>query len=145
MKRIPTLLVAVMLLLTANLNGANVKTGIEVLRENNFDILQGKRVGLTTKEVFAPHPQPTGDWYSAILVRVWNGFCRFQRRLALFRMDQSDLGSLHPLGRNGIPLQELAHNQEIPICLSHRVDSCAVHDDGECELYLHCARGLAVC
>ena len=48
MKRIPTLLVAVLLLLTANLNGANVKTGIEVLRENNFDILQGKRVGLTT-------------------------------------------------------------------------------------------------
>lgn len=48
MKRIPTLLAAVLLLLTANLNGANVKTGIEVLRENNFSILQGKRVGLTT-------------------------------------------------------------------------------------------------
>ena len=48
MKRIPTLLAAVLLLLTANLNGANVKTGIEVLRENNFSILQGKRVDLTT-------------------------------------------------------------------------------------------------
>ena len=48
MKRIPTLLAAVLLLLTASLNGANVKTGIEVLRENNFSILQGKRVGLTT-------------------------------------------------------------------------------------------------
>ena len=27
---------------------AQVKTGIEVLRSNNFDVLQGKRVGLTT-------------------------------------------------------------------------------------------------
>jgi uncharacterized protein YbbC (DUF1343 family) len=27
---------------------AQVKTGIEVLRSNHFDVLQGKRVGLTT-------------------------------------------------------------------------------------------------
>ena len=48
MKRISTIIVAMLLLLTFNVNGANVKTGIEVLREQNFKILEGKRVGLTT-------------------------------------------------------------------------------------------------
>ena len=48
MKRISTIIVALLLLLITNVNGANVKTGIEVLRDQNFKILEGKRVGLTT-------------------------------------------------------------------------------------------------
>ena len=37
-----------LLLLTSGVSGANVKTGIEVLREEGFKVLEGKRVGLTT-------------------------------------------------------------------------------------------------
>ena len=48
MKRISTIIVAMLLLLTSNVSGANVKTGIEVLREDGFKVLKGKRVGLTT-------------------------------------------------------------------------------------------------
>ena len=39
---------AAMLLMGAMTAVAQVKTGIEVLRERNFDVLQGKRVGLCT-------------------------------------------------------------------------------------------------
>ena len=48
MKRISTIIVAMLLLLTHSVSGANVKTGIEVLREDGFKVLKGKRVGLTT-------------------------------------------------------------------------------------------------
>ena len=41
-------MVALLLMLTSNASAANVKTGIEVLREQNFQLLEGKRVGLTT-------------------------------------------------------------------------------------------------
>lgn len=37
-----------LLFFTLNASGANVKTGIEVLREQGFKLLEGKRVGLTT-------------------------------------------------------------------------------------------------
>ena len=47
MRHISTI-VAMLLLLTASMYGANVKTGIEVLREDGFNVLEGKRVGLTT-------------------------------------------------------------------------------------------------
>ena len=48
MKRISSIFVAILLLLTITAQGANVKTGIEVLREQGFKCLEGKRVGLTT-------------------------------------------------------------------------------------------------
>ena len=48
MRHISTSIVALLLLLTTAMYGANVKTGIEVLREDGFKILEGKRVGLTT-------------------------------------------------------------------------------------------------
>ena len=48
MKHISTIIVAMLLLLTSGVSGANVKTGIEVLREEGFKVLEGKRVGLTT-------------------------------------------------------------------------------------------------
>ena len=43
-----TIIVAMLLLLGMCAQGAKVKTGIEVLREDGFKILEGKRVGLTT-------------------------------------------------------------------------------------------------
>ena len=43
-----TTIVAMLLLLTTSVSTANVKTGIEVLREDGFKVLEGKRVGLTT-------------------------------------------------------------------------------------------------
>lgn len=43
-----TIIVAMLLLVGMCAQGANVKTGIEVLREDGFKILEGKRVGLTT-------------------------------------------------------------------------------------------------
>ena len=48
MKHIPSIIVAMLLFFTLNASGANVKTGIEVLREQGFKLLEGKRVGLTT-------------------------------------------------------------------------------------------------
>ena len=48
MRHISTSIVALLLLLTTAMYGANVKTGIEVLREDGFKVLEGKRVGLTT-------------------------------------------------------------------------------------------------
>lgn len=48
MRHISTSIVALLLLLTTAMYGANVKTGIEVLREDGFKLLEGKRVGLTT-------------------------------------------------------------------------------------------------
>ena len=48
MRHISTSFVALLLLLTTAMYGANVKTGIEVLREDGFKVLEGKRVGLTT-------------------------------------------------------------------------------------------------
>ena len=41
-------ILAAALLVSAMTAIAQVKTGIEVLRERNFDVLQGKRVGLCT-------------------------------------------------------------------------------------------------
>ena len=41
-------MIAATLLISAVAAMAQVKTGIEVLRERNFDVLQGKRVGLCT-------------------------------------------------------------------------------------------------
>ena len=43
-----TIIVAMLLLMGMCAQGAKVKTGIEVLREDGFKILEGKRVGLTT-------------------------------------------------------------------------------------------------
>lgn len=43
-----TTIVAMLLLLATSVSAANVKTGIEVLREDGFKVLEGKRVGLTT-------------------------------------------------------------------------------------------------
>ena len=43
-----TIIVAMLLLVGMCAQGAKVKTGIEVLREDGFKILEGKRVGLTT-------------------------------------------------------------------------------------------------
>ena len=48
MKHIPSIIVAMLLLLTTSVSAAKVKTGIEVLREDGFKLLEGKRVGLTT-------------------------------------------------------------------------------------------------
>ncbi len=48
MKHISTIIVATLLLLTTSVSAAKVKTGIEVLREEGFKVLEGKRVGLTT-------------------------------------------------------------------------------------------------
>lgn len=49
MKNITVILFTAMLFLAANTFGASkVKPGVEVLRESNFKILQGKRVGLIT-------------------------------------------------------------------------------------------------
>lgn len=48
MKHIPSIIVAMLLLLTSSVSAAKVKTGIEVLREDGFKLLEGKRVGLTT-------------------------------------------------------------------------------------------------
>ena len=48
MRHISTIIVATLLLLAVNISGANIKTGIEVLREEGFKVLEGKRVGLTT-------------------------------------------------------------------------------------------------
>ncbi len=42
------ILLSVLLLISSYSVATNVKTGIEVLREQNFQILEGKRVGLTT-------------------------------------------------------------------------------------------------
>ena len=38
----------ILLMVGAVMATAQVKTGIEMLRERNFDVLQGKRVGLCT-------------------------------------------------------------------------------------------------
>jgi uncharacterized protein YbbC (DUF1343 family) len=46
--RIVNTLSAVTLLVTAAASGAPVRTGIDVLMDNNFRILSGKRVGLIT-------------------------------------------------------------------------------------------------
>lgn len=43
-----TIILAMLLLVGMCAQGAKVKTGIEVLREDGFKILEGKRVGLTT-------------------------------------------------------------------------------------------------
>ena len=43
-----TIIVAMLLLVGMCAQGAKVKTGIEVLREDGFKLLEGKRVGLTT-------------------------------------------------------------------------------------------------
>ena len=48
MRKLTSFLVAFLLLATLTLQGANIKTGIEVLREQQFKILEGKRVGLCT-------------------------------------------------------------------------------------------------
>lgn len=48
MTKINYLLIALILALTPTLMAQKVKTGIEVLREQNFAILKGKRVGLIT-------------------------------------------------------------------------------------------------
>jgi len=48
MRHFSFIFVALLLLCTANIRGANVQTGIEVLRSQNFKILEGKRVGLCT-------------------------------------------------------------------------------------------------
>ena len=48
MKHISTIIVATLLLLTTSVSAAKVKTGIEVLREEGFKVLEGKRIGLTT-------------------------------------------------------------------------------------------------
>lgn len=42
------LLILILLIFTVSLSAQVVKTGIEVLRDRNFDILEGKRVGLVT-------------------------------------------------------------------------------------------------
>ena len=48
-RRYPVWCVFVIALLSANYNSyTQVKTGIEVLRERNFDLLEGKAVGLVT-------------------------------------------------------------------------------------------------
>ena len=47
--------IAAVLLVSAMTTMAQVKTGIEVLRERNFDILQGKRVGLCTNPTGVDH------------------------------------------------------------------------------------------
>ena len=44
-----------LLLIGSVLLNAQVKTGIEVLRERNFDILEGKRVGLCTNPTGVDH------------------------------------------------------------------------------------------
>ena len=47
MKKASILLIIILLIISA-FSYSQVKTGIEVLRERNFDVLQGKRVGLCT-------------------------------------------------------------------------------------------------
>ena len=48
MRIMKQILLSVLLLISSYSVATNVKTGIEVLREQNFQILAGKRVGLTT-------------------------------------------------------------------------------------------------
>jgi uncharacterized protein YbbC (DUF1343 family) len=48
MKRIALAIACILLVFTSAFSSPKVKTGIEVLRESNFKILQGKRVGLIT-------------------------------------------------------------------------------------------------
>lgn len=48
MRHISTIIVATLLLLTTSAQAANIKTGIEVLREQGFNVLKDKRVGLCT-------------------------------------------------------------------------------------------------
>lgn len=48
MKRKSITIICLLLVFTAAFSSPKVKTGIEVLRESNFKILQGKRVGLIT-------------------------------------------------------------------------------------------------
>ena len=43
-----SILLTIILLIISVFSYSQVKTGIEVLRERNFDVLQGKRVGLCT-------------------------------------------------------------------------------------------------
>ena len=43
-----SILLTIILLIISTFSFSQVKTGIEVLRERNFDVLQGKRVGLCT-------------------------------------------------------------------------------------------------
>ena len=49
------MILAAVLLMGAMTAMAQVKTGIEVLRERNFDVLQGKRVGLCTNPTGVDH------------------------------------------------------------------------------------------
>ena len=48
MKRITITIISFLVVFTTAFSSPKVKTGIEVLRESNFKILQGKRVGLIT-------------------------------------------------------------------------------------------------
>jgi len=48
MKQITITIICLLVVFTTAFSSPKVKTGIEVLRESNFKILQGKRVGLIT-------------------------------------------------------------------------------------------------
>jgi uncharacterized protein YbbC (DUF1343 family) len=48
MKTIKGIFLSILLIFTASVSAAKVKTGIEVLRVDGFKLLEGKRVGLTT-------------------------------------------------------------------------------------------------
>ena len=48
MKTIKGIFLSILLIFTASVSAAKVKTGIEVLRADGFKLLEGKRVGLTT-------------------------------------------------------------------------------------------------
>ena len=45
MRRIEYLLIVTVLMLPCVIRAQNIKTGLEVLKESNFEILKGKRVG----------------------------------------------------------------------------------------------------
>ena len=67
-RRYPVWCVFVIVLLSANYNSyTQVKTGIEVLRERNFDLLEGKAVGTGGERL-------GGIWPPSLIPQLYSAF-----------------------------------------------------------------------
>lgn len=59
--------------------------------------------------------------------------------MAILCLDQSDTGSLYPMGRYNIPLSPTPHT----LWLCNLARAGTIYDDGLLQLYPHCAGGIS--
>ena len=91
--------------------------------------------------------QPSDAGTAAVPLRVWHGVRRFQYRVALFRLDQPIVSSVHIMGGHRLALQAknnpcpLSRTGAFPIRLSYCVDTGTVYDNGMQQLYLNSSGG----